>query len=134
MPLVFNSKSGAGRETMRLEYGQILDLRDMMYSLEQELRQVSPSSTGAPVNFIPLSGSFPKEEILAMILQNAGCTHISFMTGWVPEGGEFPPGLFTLVVPMKDVVPGDLSSGTIIDELNTIYSSVCCQHPPLINV
>ncbi len=127
MPLVFNSRSGAGRETMRLEPGQILYFRDKMYNLEQELRQVETPESSSPINLIPLSGSFPKEEILAMILQNTECTHISFMTGY-----DENEGLFTLVVPMKDVIPGVGSSGTIIDELNTIYSSVCCQHPPLI--
>ena len=128
MPLVFHSPMpGAGRATMRLAPKEILHYRDKMYELEKALRKVKVPSGSSPVNEISLSGSFPKEEILAMIIQNADCTHISFMTGFDKDRKHY-----TLIVPMKGVIPGDTSSGEIIDELNTFYSSICCEHPPFI--
>jgi len=131
MPLVFNSlgdkKMGPGqRTTMRLDKKEILKYRNKMYDLEKELRKLPPTGSGIPINRINLSGSFPKEEILAMILQNPDCSHISFFTGWDAE-----KDLYTLMVPMKEVVAGKSASGKIIDNDNTFYSAICCQHPPL---
>ncbi len=130
MPVVFYSMNPAvpNRSLMPLAPGEIQNFRRAMIDLEKDLRSVSlPASSTRPINEIGLSGSFPVEEIAGMLAQNKDCTHISFFTGWTEEKGHF-----TLIVPMKDVIPGDPTSGTIIDKTNTYYSAICCQHPPLI--
>jgi hypothetical protein len=126
MPVVFHS--ALPRAVRILDKDEIQDCRKKMTDLESQLRQNTPSGN-LPTNNISLSGSFPVTEIAAMIAQNPDCSHLSFMTGYDRKDGHF-----TIMVPMKDVIPGDEKSGTIIDNPETIYSAICCQHPPFIDV
>ena len=130
MPVVFYSMNPGvpTRSLMTLTPGEIQLYRRAMSDLESDLRSIKPpGGMIRPVNEIGLSGSFPVEEIAGMIAQNKDCTHLSFFTGWTEARKHF-----TIMVPMKDIIPGDPTSGVIIDNINTYYSGICCQHPPLI--
>lgn len=132
MPVVFYSPMPGSpvRSVMNFKVGEIQAYRKGMSNLEDIIKNCRIPSASP----IYLSGSFPKEEVLAMIAQNKDCTHVSFMVGQIVASEKDFERNYSILIPMTDVKEGDPHSGKIIDNEGTIYTAICCQHPPFIDV